>query len=115
VAAATARRRLAVELAAFLADSAAQRLRLQQGLELAYHPVLAEQAVVADTLGWERVFRDVMQGARMPWGARVPGWREVEYRLPRALDQVLLGGWPLDATLHEAARGVDRILAETAP
>ena len=67
----------------------------------------------ADSLGWERVFLAAMSGARVPWGARVRGWREVENRLPQALDEVLLAGRPLHEALAAAAADIDRLLAET--
>jgi hypothetical protein len=54
-----------------------------------------------------------MATARAPWGSRVRGWREVENRLPDAIDQVLLDGRDLHAALADAAHDIDRILAET--
>lgn len=107
------RRRLALRLAAALADSAAQRNRVAQGLELPAMRGIAEQVAEEDALGWERTFLATLPTARPPWGARVRGWREVEHRLPQALDEVLIGGRPLHAALRDAARDIDRILAET--
>ncbi len=107
------RRRLAIRLAGALADTAAQEVRVEQGLELSAVRAVAERAAAADTAGWERVFLGAMAGARVPWGARVKGWREVESRLPQALDEVLLTGRPLHAALAAAAADIDRVLAET--
>jgi len=107
------RRRLAVTLAGFLADTAALRVRAEQGLEISANSALAAEIAAADRLGWERVFLDAMDNARPPWGARVRGWREVEYRLPLVLDQVLLEQVPLETALRQAARELDRVLAET--
>lgn len=109
------RRRLAVRLAAALADTAAQRVRVEQGLELSAVSRLAAEVAAADSLGWEQVFLAAMPGARVPWGARVRGWREVENRLPQALDEVLLAGRPLHEALAAAAADIDRLLAETDP
>lgn len=113
VPASVSRRRLAVKLAGALADSAAQRTRVEQGLELSALSRLGAEVAAADTLGWEQVFLDAMTTARVPWGARVRGWREVENRLPQALDEVLLAGRPLHEALTAAAQDLDRILAET--
>lgn len=113
VPASVSRRRLAVSLAGALADSAAQRTRVEQGLELSALRRLGREVAAADTLGWEQVFLEAMPTARVPWGSRVRGWREIENRLPQALDEVLLGGRPLHEALVAAARDIDRILAET--
>jgi ABC-type glycerol-3-phosphate transport system substrate-binding protein len=113
VPAASPNRRLAVELAAALADSASQAVRVRHDLEISSIRPVADQAATLDSLGWERVFLDVMPTARMPWGARVRGWREVENRLPQVIDEVLLEGRPVREALQRAARDIDRILAET--
>jgi multiple sugar transport system substrate-binding protein len=107
------RRKLAVELAAWLADTAAERRRADQGLELPAIARLGSEVAARDTLGWESVFLTAMAGARAPWGARVRGWREVEDRLPAALDEVLLGGQSLQAALGRAAKDIDAVLRET--
>lgn len=106
-------RRLAVTLAAFLADTVAQRIRAESGLELPGLSSVADDLVARDTTGWERAFVDAMPSARPPWGARVAGWREVEARLPDVIDQVVLGGRDLHAALADAARDIDAILKET--
>lgn len=108
-----ANRRLAVQLAVALADSAAQAVRVGHGLEISAIRSVALAAAASDTLGWEQVFLSVMPAARMPWGARVRGWREVEHRLPQAVDEVLLEGRSVPDALGRAARDIDRILAET--
>jgi ABC-type glycerol-3-phosphate transport system substrate-binding protein len=113
VPAASPNRRLAVELAAALADSASQAVRVSHDLEISAIRSVADQAAASDSLGWERVFLDVMPTARLPWGARVRGWREVENRLPQVIDEVLLEGRPVREALQRAASDIDRILAET--
>lgn len=109
------RRRLAIELAAFMADTLAQRTRAELGLEIPGLTVAAESLVARDTTGWERVFQYALRGARPPWGSRVRGWREIENRLPDVIDQVLLQHRPLDAALHDAAVDIDAILRRTEP
>ncbi|HXE56411.1 MAG TPA: sugar ABC transporter substrate-binding protein [Gemmatimonadales bacterium] len=107
------RRRLAVELAAFMADTLAQRTRAERGLEIPSLSSLAAELAARDTMGWEAVFVHALGSGRVPWGARVRGWREVEDRLPTVIDEVLLEGRDLDAALRDAARDLDRLLART--
>lgn len=109
------RRRLAVELAGFMSDTLAQRTRAELGLEISGLTEVAGNLAGADTLGWEAVFNAAMAYGRVPWGARVRGWREVENRLPQVIDEVLLGGRDLDQALADAARDIDAILARTDP
>ncbi|PYP72851.1 MAG: hypothetical protein DMD41_07975 [Gemmatimonadetes bacterium] len=104
-------RKRSVELATYLADSLAQTIRAQAGLELPSLASVAESLAARDTLGWERVFLRATQHARMPWGARIGQWREVEAALPDILDRVTIrGDDPAVATL-EVARAIDRVLA----
>jgi hypothetical protein len=70
---------------------------------------------MSDTTGWEAVFQSALRAGRVPWGARVRGWREIENRLPDVIDQVLLEGRDLDQALRDAARDIDAILARTDP
>ena len=109
------RRRLAVELAGYMADTLAQRTRARLGLELSGLTSVAAEVAARDTSGWDAVFQYALRSGRIPWGARVRGWREVEKRLPDVLDQVLLGGRPLHDALHDAAQDIDVILARTEP
>jgi multiple sugar transport system substrate-binding protein len=109
------RPRLAVELAGFMADTLAQRTRGELGLEIPGIRSIAEQMNQRDTTGWEAVFHRALASGRVPWGARVRGWREIENRLPDVIDQVLLNGRDLDEALADAARDIDAILARTDP
>ena len=107
------RRRLAVQLASFMADTQARRVRASRGLEIPGIDAVAQELAEADTSGWEAVFHQAMKSARAPWGVRVRGWREVENRLPQAIDEVLLESRDLESALHAAALEIDGILAET--
>ena len=107
------RRRLAIELAAFMSDTLAQRTRAAHDLEIPGLTSVAREISAADSNGWEPVFAQAMRSGRIPWGARVRGWREIEKRLPDVIDQVLLSGRDLHEALSEAARDVDRLLQET--
>lgn len=109
------RPRLAIELAGFMADTLAQRTRGELKLEIPGLRSVAAEMIGSDTTGWEAAFQVALASGRIPWGARVRGWREIENRLPDVIDQVLLKGRDLDEALGEAARDIDAILARTDP
>lgn len=109
------RPRLAIELAGFMSDTLAQRTRGALKLEIPGLRSVAAEMIGSDTSGWEAVFQAALGSGRIPWGARVRGWREIENRLPDVIDQVLLKGRDLDEALAEAARDIDAILARTDP
>src|SRR5260370_28812790 len=81
-------RRLSVELAAMLADSATQSLRAAAGLELPSVTGAAVALAAHDTLGWEAAFLRAAAHARAPWGARIAEWRQGGARLPERVDRV---------------------------
>jgi multiple sugar transport system substrate-binding protein len=107
-------KRLSVELAAFMADSLAQVTRASGGLAIPALTRIAAQVAAADTTGWEAAFRAAIPSGRMPWGARVAKWREVEDILPDIMDRVILNHEDVAAVLHDVARRVDRVLAAPA-
>jgi len=107
-----AHRRLSVELAAYLADSAAQRIRGAAGLELPALVTAGASLAAADTLGWESVFLRAERQARVPWGARIEQWREVEAALPDLMDRITLAGESPEDAAREMAERIDRLLAE---
>jgi multiple sugar transport system substrate-binding protein len=104
-------RKRSVELAVYLADSLAQTIRAQAGLEVPSLASVAESLAARDTLGWERVFRRATQHARIPWGARIERWREVEAALPDILDRITIRGEDPATAAHDVARAIDRLLA----
>lgn len=109
---ATARhRRLSVELAAFMVDSAAQMTRASGGLEIPALRRAAEASALADTSGLERVFVAAAAYGRMPWGARIAPWREVEALLPDIFDRVLIRGEDVETVLRDLASRLDVIVA----
>jgi multiple sugar transport system substrate-binding protein len=107
-------KRLSVELAAFMADSLAQVTRAAGGLEIPALTGIAAQVAAADTTGWEAAFRRAVPYGRLPWGARISRWREVEAVLPDILERVILRGEDVETVLHDVARQVDRLLAAPA-
>ncbi len=107
-------KRLSVELAAFMADSLGQITRAKGGLAIAALTRIARQVEAADTTGWEASFAAAARVGRMPWGARVAKWREVEDILPDIMDRVILNHEDVAAVLHDVARKVDRVLGAPA-
>ena len=105
-------KRLSVELAAYMADSLAQVTRAAGGLEIPSLSRIADQVAAADTAGFEGVFRRAVRGGRMPWGARIERWREVEAILPDIVDRIVIGGEDVEAVLHDVARQIDRVLRQ---
>jgi len=109
---ATRRRKLAVQLAAALVDSAAQESNASLGYELSAAPrAQRERAAKSDSLGCEDVFITALAHARLPWGVSVQRWPLVDALLERMMVRVAAGG-AADEVLRETARTVDRVLAE---
>ena len=104
-------RKLSIQLAVFLADSAAQAVRVAGGLELPTLTAAANAVVAADTSGWEAVFLRANRHARVPWGARIERWREVEAALPDLMDRITLQGIDPRIAAREMAQRIDRLLA----
>jgi hypothetical protein len=104
-------RRLSVQLAAFLADSLALTIRAGAHLEMPSLDFVARDLADRDTLGWEAVFRSAAAHGRIPWGARIREWREIEAVLPDLMDRVTLRGEDPAVVATDVARQVDRILA----
>jgi hypothetical protein len=70
--------------------------------------------VRADTSGLEGVFRRAVRTGRMPWGARIGRWREVEAILPDIIDRLVMNGEDVETVLHDVARQLDAVLARRA-
>lgn len=104
-------RKLSIQLAAYLADSEAQSVRVDGGLELPTLTGAAAALEAGDTSGWESVFLRASRHARVPWGARIERWREVEAALPDLMDRVTLEGVDPRVAAREMARRIDRLLA----
>ncbi|MFN8574541.1 MAG: sugar ABC transporter substrate-binding protein [Gemmatimonadaceae bacterium] len=107
----TAHRKLAMELAAALAGPAAQKSRLEAGLELSTIPAVQEAFASRDTLGLESAFLRQVPFGRPPWGARIARYREVEALLPDIIDRVVIRGEDVHAVTSDVARKVDAVLA----
>lgn len=106
----TARRKLAVTLAAALAGAAAQRERLAAGLELSAMPSVQEAFAASDSSGLDSAFVRQVSTGRPPWGARIAKFREVEAQLPEIIDRVVIQGQPVAEAARAIARRIDGIL-----
>lgn len=104
-------RKLSIQLAAYLADSAAQATRAGGGLELPSLTGAALALAAADSTGWEAVFLRASRHARVPWGARIERWREVEAELPDMMDRITLEHVDPRVAAREMAQRIDRLLA----
>jgi multiple sugar transport system substrate-binding protein len=107
----TAHRKLAVELAAWLAGAEAQRTRVASGLEIATMPKVEEPYSRVDPLGLEPAFVRQLAFGRPPWGARIAKFREVEAKMFDVLDRVLIRDEPVHAVTSDVGRRLDAILA----
>jgi multiple sugar transport system substrate-binding protein len=110
-----AHRRLSVELAAYLADSLAEAIRQTAGIELPSLTASAQTVAILDTTGWEPVFLRAVHHARMPWGARVAQWREVEAALPVMMDRIVLQHVDPAVAARDMARQIDSLLTGADP
>jgi multiple sugar transport system substrate-binding protein len=107
----TAHRKLAVSLAAALSGAAAQRQRVEAGLELSAMPVVQAAFAASDSLGLDAAFERQVASGRPPWGARIARFREVEAQLPEIIDMVVIQGRPVADAVREVTRRIDQILA----
>jgi multiple sugar transport system substrate-binding protein len=103
-------RKLSVELAAYLVDSAAQTVRARGGLEVPSLTAIADALAASDTFGWEATFLRATQHGRAPWGARVAQWREIEAALPDMMDRITLEHVDPATAARDMARRLDRLL-----
>ncbi len=106
-----ARRKLAVTLAATLAGAKSQRDRLAAGLELSAMPAVQAAWAPFDSTGLDAAFERQVPSGRVPWGARIAKFREVEAQLPEIIDQVVIQGVPAGAAARIIARRLDQVLA----
>lgn len=104
-------KRLAIELAAFLAGPEAQRMRAAARLELPVFAEVARQVAAADTSGVEAAFLALVPFGRQPWGATVVDFFEVEELSFDIMDRVLLRGEPVAEAARAVAKQIDEAMA----
>ncbi len=107
----TPHRKLAVELAAWMVRADAQRRRSASGLEISTLAAVAAEAAARDTTGLERDFLWQVPHGGVPWGARVPQYREIEKIMMDLVDRVVVDGLAISGAAREAAKAVDGALA----
>jgi hypothetical protein len=61
------------------------------------------------------VFLRAMHHARMPWGARIARWREIEAALPDMMDRIVLQHVDPAVAAHDMARQIDTVLTTAGP
>lgn len=99
-------------LAAFMSGEEACRIRSAGRLEIPSVRAVAEQSVLEDATGMERVFLDEVPYCRQPWGSIVERFSEVEWTLQDAVDEVMVNGAPMHETMTRYAAKIDAELAE---
>ena len=104
-------KRLAVELAAFLGGPEAQRMRARSGIEISANRHIAEELAAQDTSGLERAFLQEVIHGRVPWGARVMDFHEIELLTLDIMDRRILRGDSLAVAAAEVARRIDEVIA----
>jgi multiple sugar transport system substrate-binding protein len=107
------RRRLAVELAADLSDSASEAARAEAGLALPAILGAAQALASADTLGWEAAFLRAAAHGRVPWEARIAQWPAVEARLAGLLARIVVTNADPARAAGDVARELDGLLGAT--
>lgn len=106
----TPHRKLAVELGAWMVRADAQRRRSASGLELSTLVAVARDAAASDATGMEKDFLWQVAYGGVPWGARVPQYREVEQAMMDLIDRVVVDRVSVPLATREAARLVDGVL-----
>lgn len=104
-------KRLAVELAGFLAGEEAQWMRAKSRLEISASHSVAAAVAESDTLGVERAFLRQVEYGRIPWGARVMDFHEIEEMSLDIMDSHILRGKSLQTAATDVARRIDRVIA----
>ncbi|NIM51715.1 MAG: extracellular solute-binding protein [Gemmatimonadales bacterium] len=104
-------KRLAVELAAFLAGEEAQRIRAAARLEIPSLEAVAREVAARDTSGVEQAFLRQVPYGRTPWGATVMDFHEIEELSFDIMDRHLLHGDSLSTVASEIARRIDQVIA----
>lgn len=106
----TPHRKLAVELAAWMVRADAQRRRAASGLEIPTLLTVAYESAASDRTGLEMDFLWQVPYGGVPWGARVPQYREVEKAMMDLVDRVVVDRVTVREATREAAAVVDRAL-----
>jgi ABC-type glycerol-3-phosphate transport system substrate-binding protein len=102
-------KRLAVELAAWLAGPEAQRMRADTRLGISALRAIAEERADRDATGIERAFLAQVERGRMPWGAVVMDFHRIERMSFDIMDRRLLKGEDVQRAATAVAEALDRV------
>jgi multiple sugar transport system substrate-binding protein len=97
--------REAWEYVKFMSGPFVQRQKAELGLGISANRAVAEARRSSSPL--EPAFLDNVRYGRVPWGARVEAYAQVEDVGQEMMDAILVGGEPVDAAAREAARRID--------
>ena len=97
--------REAWEYIKFLSGPFVQQKKAELGIGISANRAIAEAR--RNTSPLEPVFLDNVTYGRIPWGARVENYAQVEDLGKEMLDEILVGGKPVAQALHDAARRID--------
>ncbi len=97
--------REAWEYVKFLSGLFVQRKKAELGIGISANRQVAESRRNSNPL--EPVFLDNVKFGMAPWGARVESYAQVEDMGKEMVDEILIGGAPVEKALHETARRID--------
>ena len=104
---------LSAELAIFLGNEFAARIRSKSGIAIPAIKKVAEEQYLVDSWGIEEAFYNEIQFCRQPWASLVEDFTKIELIAKDALDAVMNLGKDETQMLDWAAREIDRTLAES--
>lgn len=107
----TPHRKLALELAAWMVRADAQRRRAASGLEIPTLLTVAYESASKDSTGMEMDFLWQVPYGGVPWGARVPQYREIEKAMMDLIERIVTERVKVADATRDAAAAVDAILA----
>ena len=93
----------------FMSGPFVQRKKAELGIGISANREIAEQRRGSSPL--EPAFLDNVKYGRMPWGARVEAYAQVEDVGQEMMDAILVGGESVDHAAHAAAQRIDPELA----
>jgi multiple sugar transport system substrate-binding protein len=97
------------EYVKFMSGPFVQRKKAELGIGISGNQRIAEERRSVSPLEGE--FLDNVKYGRIPWGARVENYAQVEDIGKEMMDEILLGAKPVTAACREAAQRIDGELA----
>lgn len=103
---------LAVELAIFMSNEFAARLRSEMLIGVPAMKSVAAEQVQKDTLGIEKTFLEEVPYCRQHWGSVVERFPEIERFFEDAIDDVLFNNRPIHESFTAHAQRIDEKLQQ---